>query len=68
MAARRFIFVSPRSYQSKFRAVSASSTRSGSIANSGMFLLEGPEGPRFLTRSRLYTDEEWQALSTQQGA
>jgi uncharacterized protein len=24
----------------------------------GMFSLEGPEGVRFLTRSRLYTDEE----------
>lgn len=28
----------------------------------GMFSLEGPEGKRFLTRSRLYTDEEWAAL------
>lgn len=28
----------------------------------GMFSLEGPEGLRFLTRSRLYTDEEWQSL------
>jgi len=28
----------------------------------GMFSLEGPEGYRFLTRSRLFTDEEWQAL------
>ncbi|MFN3985524.1 MAG: DUF779 domain-containing protein [Rhodocyclaceae bacterium] len=28
----------------------------------GMFSLEGPEGLRFLTRSRLYTDEEWAAL------
>jgi hypothetical protein len=25
----------------------------------GMFSLEGPEGKRFLTRSRLYSDEEW---------
>ncbi len=25
----------------------------------GMFSLEGPEGLRFLTRSRLFTDEEW---------
>jgi uncharacterized protein len=25
----------------------------------GMFSLEGPLGLRFLTRSRLYTDEEW---------
>jgi uncharacterized protein (DUF779 family) len=29
----------------------------------GMFSLEGPEGRRFLTRSRLYTDEEWLALA-----
>jgi len=29
----------------------------------GMFSLEGPEGLRFLTRSRLFTDEEWAALS-----
>ncbi len=28
----------------------------------GMFSLEGPEGQRFLTRSRLYSDEEWLAL------
>jgi uncharacterized protein (DUF779 family) len=28
----------------------------------GMFSLEGPEGLRFLTRSRLYTDEEWAVL------
>ena len=28
----------------------------------GMFSLEGPEGLRFLTRSRLYTDEEWRKL------
>ena len=28
----------------------------------GMFSLEGPEGFRFLTRSRLFTDTEWQAL------
>jgi uncharacterized protein (DUF779 family) len=28
----------------------------------GMFSLEGPEGLRFLTRSRLYTDEEWDRL------
>ena len=28
----------------------------------GMFSLEGPEGVRFLTRSRLYDDEEWQWL------
>jgi uncharacterized protein (DUF779 family) len=29
----------------------------------GMFSLEGPEGLRFLTRSRLFTDEEVGALS-----
>ena len=29
----------------------------------GMFSLEGPEGVRFLTRSRLYTDEEWAQLA-----
>lgn len=29
----------------------------------GMFSLEGPEGLRFLTRSRLYTDAEWAALA-----
>ncbi len=28
----------------------------------GMFSLEGPEGVRFLTRSRLYADDEWPAL------
>jgi uncharacterized protein (DUF779 family) len=28
----------------------------------GMFSLEGPEGERFLTRSRLYSEEEWQWL------
>jgi len=28
----------------------------------GMFSLEGPQGLRFLTRSRLYTEEEWLAL------
>ena len=28
----------------------------------GMFSLEGPEGLRFLTRSRLYEDDEWRAL------
>ncbi len=31
----------------------------------GMFSLEGPEGLRFLTRSRLFTDEEWAALGSQ---
>lgn len=29
----------------------------------GMFSLEGPEGVRFLTRSRLFTDDEWARLS-----
>lgn len=28
----------------------------------GMFSLEGPTGQRFLTRSRLFTDEEWAQL------
>jgi uncharacterized protein (DUF779 family) len=28
----------------------------------GMFSLEGPEGLRFLTRSRLFTDAEWATL------
>jgi len=28
----------------------------------GMFSLEGPEGKRFLTRSRLFEDDEWQQL------
>jgi uncharacterized protein (DUF779 family) len=28
----------------------------------GMFSLEGPEGLRFLTRSRLFTDQEWVIL------
>ncbi|RQP25634.1 DUF779 domain-containing protein [Piscinibacter terrae] len=28
----------------------------------GMFSLEGPHGLRFLTRSRLYEDSEWEAL------
>ncbi len=28
----------------------------------GMFSLEGPEGLRFLTRSRLFTDDEWATL------
>jgi hypothetical protein len=31
----------------------------------GMFSLEGPEGFRFLTRSRLFTEEESQELSRQ---
>ena len=30
----------------------------------GMFSVEGPEGLRFLTRSRLYTDEEWATLES----
>jgi len=34
----------------------------------GMFSLEGPEGLRFLTRSRLYTDEEWTQLSARPAA
>ena len=29
----------------------------------GMFSLEGPEGKRFLTRSRLFSDDEWAMLS-----
>ncbi|HXL97999.1 MAG TPA: DUF779 domain-containing protein, partial [Steroidobacteraceae bacterium] len=32
----------------------------------GMFSLEGPAGVRFLTRSRLYTDDESRQLETQQ--
>lgn len=28
----------------------------------GMFSLEGPHGLRFLTRSRLFTDDEWREL------
>ena len=31
----------------------------------GMFSLEGPEGVRFLTRSRLYTDDEARQLESQ---
>jgi len=31
----------------------------------GMFSLEGPEGLRFLTRSRLFTDKEWAILENQ---
>ncbi|HUN93764.1 MAG TPA: DUF779 domain-containing protein [Burkholderiaceae bacterium] len=30
--------------------------------NGGMFSLERPTGLRFLTRSRLFSDEEWKAL------
>lgn len=33
--------------------------------NGGMFSLERPTGQRFLTRSRLYEDAEWQALEAQ---
>ena len=33
--------------------------------NGGMFSLERPTGLRFLTRSRLYDDAEWQALEAQ---
>ncbi len=29
----------------------------------GMFSIEGPTGQRFLTRSRLFSDEEWAVLS-----
>jgi len=32
----------------------------------GMFSIEGPTGQRFLTRSRLYSDEEWHALEAQE--
>jgi uncharacterized protein (DUF779 family) len=31
-----------------------------------MFSLEGPEGVRFLTRSRLFTDEEWAVLAAEE--
>ena len=31
----------------------------------GMFSLEGPEGQRFLTRSRLFTDDEFAALQAE---
>jgi len=34
----------------------------------GMFSLEGSEGLRFLTRSRLFTDEEWQQLAAREKA
>jgi uncharacterized protein (DUF779 family) len=33
----------------------------------GMFSVEGPEGLRFLTRSRLFTDEEWAVLEAAEG-
>lgn len=32
----------------------------------GMFSLEGPTGQRFLTRSRLFTDDEWAWLEATQ--
>ena len=34
----------------------------------GMFSLEGPEGVRFLTRSRLFTDEEVAQLASEEVA
>lgn len=34
----------------------------------GMFSIEGPTGQRFLTRSRLYSDEEWRGLEAQEAA
>jgi uncharacterized protein len=34
----------------------------------GMFSLDGPEGMRFLTRSRLFTDEEWEHLQSREEA
>ena len=34
----------------------------------GMFSLEGPTGKRFLTRSRLYTDDEWAVLEASEKA
>lgn len=33
--------------------------------NGGMFSLDNGTGKRFLTRSRLFTDEEWQTLAGQ---
>jgi uncharacterized protein len=33
----------------------------------GMFSLEGPQGLRFLTRSRLFTDAEWATLEAAEG-
>jgi uncharacterized protein (DUF779 family) len=32
------------------------------VGRGGMFSLEGVEGVRFLSRSRLFTDQEWAAL------
>jgi len=34
----------------------------------GMFSLEGPEGLRFLTRSRLFSDAEWAVLQGEEAA
>jgi uncharacterized protein (DUF779 family) len=34
----------------------------------GMFSLEGPEGKRFLTRSRLFEDDEWKQLQQKEAA
>ena len=34
----------------------------------GMFSLEGPHGLRFLTRSRLFTDDEWAMLQESEAA
>jgi len=34
----------------------------------GMFSLEGPEGKRFLTRSRLFEDDEWRELQQKEAA
>jgi uncharacterized protein len=34
----------------------------------GMFSLDGPEGLRFLTRSRLFTDSEWAKLAPLENA
>ena len=32
------------------------------VGRGGGFSLEAPEGQRFLTRSRLFSDDEWRAL------
>jgi uncharacterized protein (DUF779 family) len=32
----------------------------------GMFSVEGPEGVRFLTRSRLFSDAEWAVLQDEE--
>jgi uncharacterized protein len=34
----------------------------------GMFSLDGPEGMRFLTRSRLFEEDEWKQLQQQEAA